>query len=74
MKYLLGIDIGTTSLKAVVFSEDAKPLKTVKKDYTLISKGDFVEFPADEYWKMLLETLEEMTAEYNIYAMSIDTQ
>ena len=74
MKYLLGIDIGTTSLKAVVFSEDATPLKTVKKDYTLISKGDFVEFPADTYWKMLLETLEEMTAEYDIYAMSIDTQ
>ncbi len=74
MKYLLGIDVGTTSLKAVVFSEDAKPVKTVKKDYTLITKGDFVEFPANEYWKMVEETLKEMTAEYDIYALSIDTQ
>ncbi len=74
MKYLLGIDIGTTSLKAVVFSEDAKPLKTVRKDYTLITKGDFVEFPANGYWEMLQETLAEMTAEYDIYALSIDTQ
>lgn len=74
MKYLLGIDIGTTSLKAVVFSETAKPLKTVKKDYTLITKGDFVEFPAEEYWRMVKETLDEVCAEFDIYAMSIDTQ
>ncbi len=74
MKYLLGIDVGTTSLKAVVFSQQLKPLKTVKKDYTLITKGDFVEFPADKYWEMVQETLDEITAEYEIYALSIDTQ
>ncbi len=74
MKYLLGLDIGTTSLKGVVFSEDLKPLKTVKKDYTLITKGDFVEFPAEKYWDMVKEALDEVRAEYDIYALSIDTQ
>ncbi len=74
MKYLLGIDIGTTSLKAVAFDEQINPVKSITKDYTLETKGDIVEFPAEQYWVMVQETLEEMTAEYDIYAMSIDTQ
>ncbi len=74
MKYLLGIDVGTTSLKAVVFTQDLQSVKTVKKDYTLITKGDFVEFPAEEYWAMVKETLDEMREEHEIYALSIDTQ
>ncbi len=74
MKNLLGIDVGTTSLKAVVFNEQLQPLKTVKKDYTLITNGDFVEFPAEKYWEMVSDVLNEITAEYEIFAMSIDTQ
>lgn len=74
MKYLLGVDVGTTSLKAAVFDENANAVKTVTKDYTLKVQGDFVEFPADNYWKLLSEVLEETTSEFDIYAMSIDTQ
>ncbi len=74
MRYLLGIDVGTTSLKAAVFDENATCMKTVVKDYTLEVAGDFVEFPADDYWKLVSEVLEEVTAEFDIYAMSIDTQ
>lgn len=74
MKYLLGIDVGTTSLKAAVFDEQANCLKTVTKDYTLEVKGDWVEFPADEYWKLVLEAMEEIGSEFEIYALSIDTQ
>lgn len=74
MKYLLGVDVGTTSLKAAVFDENANAVKTVTKDYTLNVQGDFVEFPADNYWKLLSEVLDEMTSEFDIYAMSIDTQ
>ncbi len=74
MKYLLGVDIGTTSLKAAVFDENARPVKSVTKDYTLETKGDFVEFPAESYWDLFSEALEELSAEYTISAMSIDTQ
>lgn len=74
MKYLLGVDIGTTSLKAAVFDENACPVKSVTKDYTLETKGDFVEFPAESYWDLFSEALEELSAEYTISAMSIDTQ
>ena len=74
MKYLLGMDIGTTSLKAVLFDENANPVKSTVRDYTLEVKGDRVEFPAESYWEMALSALNELRAEYDIYAMSIDTQ
>ena len=74
MKYLLGVDIGTTSLKAAVFNEKAECMKTVTKDYTLEVKDDYVEFPAENYWMLFSEALAELSAEYEISAMSIDTQ
>lgn len=74
MKYLLGIDVGTTSLKAAVFDENAVCVKTITKDYTLIVNGDFVEFPADEYWNLVSEAIEEAASEFQIYALAIDTQ
>ena len=74
MKYLLGIDVGTTSLKAAVFDEKAVCKKTITKDYTLETAGDMVELPADEYWKMTSEAIEELSSEFDIYALSIDTQ
>lgn len=74
MKYLVGIDIGTTSLKAAVFDEKANMLKSVTRDYTLDVKGDFVEFEATEYWNMTLSAINEIRKEYDIYALSIDTQ
>ncbi len=74
MKYLLGVDVGTTSLKAVLFDEGMHPVKSVLKEYTLNVSGDFVEFPAEQYWKLFSEALNEMQQEYEIAAMSIDTQ
>lgn len=74
MRYLLGIDVGTTSLKAVVFDENATPVKSITKDYTLEVSGDFVEFPAEEYWRIFSEALSEARSEFEITAMSIDTQ
>lgn len=74
MKYLLGMDVGTTSLKAVLFDEATNPVKTVVKDYTLNAKNDIVEFPAENYFTICKEALEEISAEYEISALSIDTQ
>ena len=74
MKYLLGIDVGTTSLKAAVFDEQAHCVKTVSRDYTLEVNGDFVEFPAERYWEMVKEVIDEFSSEYPVHAMSIDTQ
>ena len=74
MKYLLGADIGTTSLKAAVFDTDGNLIKSTTKDYTLKVSGDFVEFPADEYVRLFLEAYEEVTKGITVSAFSIDTQ
>jgi sugar (pentulose or hexulose) kinase len=61
MPYLLGADIGTTSLKAAVFDEKGNLIKSATKDYTLIVSGDRVEFPAEDYFKLFLEAYEEVS-------------
>jgi len=74
LRYLLGADIGTTSLKASVFDTDGNMIKSVTKDYTLIVSGDEVEFPADDYVKLFCEAYDEVTEGLEISAFSIDTQ
>lgn len=74
MPNLLGIDVGTTSMKAVLFDENGNILKSVTKDYTLITKGDRVELEAYKYRDMLFEALDEICAEYKVDALSVDTQ
>ena len=71
---LLGIDYGTTSVKAVLFDENLNQLATFSEDYTLITKGDTVEFPAERYSEILLGILDKVTAEYKVDALAIDTQ
>ena len=74
MKYLLGADIGTTSLKASVFDTDGNMIKSVTKDYTLIVSNDEVEFPADDYVKLFEEAYSEVSEGLEISAFAIDTQ
>ena len=73
-KYLLGADIGTTSLKCAVFDTDGNMIKSATKDYTLIVSGDDVEFPADDYVKLFEEAYNEVSEGLEISAFSIDTQ
>lgn len=74
MKYLAGADIGTTSLKLCVFSEDGTIVKSVSKDYTLSVSGDTVEFPADEYVRLFTSAYDEASCGLEISALAIDTQ
>ncbi len=76
-KRYLGIDIGTTSIKAAVFSQDGKRLGLRSVDYTLDTdavKG-YIEFNASEYVRMCKDVIRELTEECGqIDALSIDTQ
>lgn len=74
MKYFLGVDIGTTALKAALFDENLRLVKSLKKEYELENNGKIVEFSAEKYWEMLQEVLKNVQSEYTVYAMSIDTQ
>lgn len=74
MKYLLGADIGTTSLKAALFDEDGNLIRSATKDYTLKVSGDQVEFPAENYWKLFSEAYEEVSQGVEVTALAVDTQ
>ena len=74
MAYLVGGDIGTTSLKIAVFDENGKMERSASRDYTLITKDERVEFPAEEYWEMFLDAFQEVSESLDIAALSVDTQ
>jgi len=74
MQYLLGADVGTTSLKMVLFDEDGAEVGEFSKDYELEVTGDRVELDAGLYWEMFSEGFAELSRGHEIYALSIDTQ
>ena len=71
---LLGVDYGTTSVKAALFDGSLNQLSQITEDYTLNIKGDFVEFAAEKYWDIFKKALTSMSALGNIDALAIDTQ
>ena len=74
MKYLLGADFGTTSLKMCLFDENGKLIVSESAQYNLITEGEFVEFPAEKFFSVFISVLNKITDKYPVYAMSIDTQ
>lgn len=74
---LLGIDIGTTSLKAAVFDGEGNRLALRSRDYTLDTNAEtgYIEFNADEYIRLCEEVIAELSEECGqIDAISVDTQ
>ena len=77
MKKYLGIDIGTTSLKAAVFTENGERLGLERIDYTLDAdaKTGFIEFDAEKYITMCEQVIDSLTKKCGkIDALSVDTQ
>ncbi len=75
-KYL-GLDIGTTSLKAAVFDSKGKRLAVRAVDYTLNTDSvtGFIEFSPDRYVEMCKSVIDDLSAECGgIDAISVDTQ
>ncbi|MBQ8427440.1 MAG: hypothetical protein IJX16_06775 [Clostridia bacterium] len=73
-KNLLGVDFGTTALKACLFNEKGELLASESAQYKLITKGDFIEFDADEFFSVFSETVSKITAKFKVDALSVDTQ
>lgn len=74
MKYTMGIDIGTTSLKGCVFDENGVEVACSQKAYTLITKDNYVEFPAEEYFNLFKGAYDELSSKYDFESFAIDTQ
>lgn len=73
-KNLLGVDFGTTALKACLFDEQGNCLAEESAQYKLITEGEFIEFSADEFFRVFTETTEKITSKFKVDAMAIDTQ
>ena len=71
---LLGIDIGTTSVKTAAFDESLALKFSSTADYTLDAHGDIVEFDAESYWTIVKGEIEKARAQMNIDALAVDTQ
>ena len=78
--YLLGIDVGTTALKAVVYDSQGVPRASAMQEYTLqIGPGGIVEADPEIYWSSLKSALAEIFARHdgkyrNIAALAISSQ
>ena len=73
----LGIDIGTTSLKAAVFNGLGERIALRTLDYTLDTDAvtGYIEFPAEEYARMCESVVLDLLSECGrIDAISVDTQ
>ncbi len=71
---LMGIDIGTTSVKCAVFDETLAEKYKNSADYTLDSHGDIVEFEAVKYWDIVRGEIEKVKKELSVDALAVDTQ
>ena len=76
-KKYIGIDIGTTSIKAAVFTADGTRLALRTVDYTLDTdpQTGYIEFEATKYVEMCKDVIKDLSDECGkIDALSIDTQ
>ena len=65
--YLLGIDLGTTNVKAIILSEDGTVIASASRENSLIFPGpDMVEQDADLWWKNTADILREITQKVGI--------
>ena len=71
---LLGIDIGTTSVKTALFSDNLDMKRSLTADYTLDAHGDVVEFDAEKYWEIVKGEIGKIKQELSIDALAVDTQ
>ena len=57
-KYLLGVDVGTTSIKVVVIDENAKPLGISSSSYRLITPDqNSVQIDMEDMWNAYLKCI-----------------
>lgn len=72
---LMGLDIGTTSIKTAVFNENLEEVASSVADYTLETKGDIVEFDAEQYWEITRNEILGAKSKNGIMdAIAVDTQ
>lgn len=60
---LLGVDIGSTNCKAILFDAEGRQLATASREYAEVYPGPgMIELPADEVWAAVREVVREACA------------
>lgn len=73
----IGIDLGTTGLKCVMYDAAGVVLAEFNEEYPLIFIGSYVEQDANLWWSNIISAVKhlvEITGESDIEALSISTQ
>ena len=64
MKYLIGIDVGTSGTKAVLFDTDGKAISSCTEEYPLIQpKVGWAEQDPHDWWNAVQKALTKITAD-----------
>ncbi len=72
MKFLLGLDVGTTSTRTVVIDENSKLVASSTSDYKLITpKPGWAEQIPDDWWIASIKTIKDVIEKSNISAEDI---
>ena len=72
MRYLIGIDLGTSGTKTVLFDEYGKALTSASADYALLQpENGWAEQDPEEWWKACIQTLKKVISESNINTADI---
>jgi sugar (pentulose or hexulose) kinase len=80
LRYLLGIDLGTTAIKIGIFDENATKIGTATQEYKLITESQFaVEQKVSVYWESFKTCLKNVMhktgiSSSDILALSISAQ
>jgi xylulokinase len=74
MSYFLGIDAGTTSLKAAVFNQNGKLLSLARQEYTLETPAPaMVELDAEIYWRTCCDVVRQAVQESQVLPAQVDS-
>ena len=72
-KYIMALDQGTTSSRAILFDKSGKILHTVQQEFTqYFPQSGWVEHNADEIWSSVLAVIAGVLSEKNIAAEQIE--
>lgn len=72
MKYILALDQGTTSSRAIIFDKDSKIISAAQKEFTQIfPKAGWVEHNPQEIWETQRNTAVEALRKANLTAQNI---
>ena len=72
MTYLLGVDLGTTSVKCVLFDQQGKVAASANKEYDLLMpRPDFIEVEPETYWNAFKACITKILRESKIEAQEV---